>query len=639
MTVYHAGEEIALQQARTSSGLLTGQSGLRKTLRLLLAMAATLLATVVALFLPAAQPRVDVAKLVVAATAVTAFFLFTAPYQFPGGSDHFTSWAEALAHGTTLPGHLAQRDVGFPLLIFLSGYTITGSLIGITLIHATFAILMPLLIYRALYRISQPVAFYTALCLIASMAPFFYMKLMYHDQTYIFLTVLTAVLLACYLQTSRYAYLYLFTVAVTAASISRPAGNILFPIFLVIAYVGVRGRLMHYLICALIFAGITAGYLKYRYDVFDMAHQPSVPSYTGQQVFYNAYINSAEFGVTLSPALGPNFTTLIESFRAVLQPNARESRTLSGSSTGASPEFMEQAFYRYSVDEIVQRALQFPNWEYYNLMSAAEPNDQVFLKAALEIFHAYPWYPIAYTLRNTWHMLAKPGYAHTRYNLQPFGRVGLSFPPLDHSIGTEGTGGIRAQAQREVAFAPLSVAPARIPIILNRIAPYWLYYYQTIVSVTLGLMTAAWLGLALYSASLFGRSTPRRRALSGLLAENGLVACIIAASALLMYNIVITSAFADPDFRYHHFIVPLRIFLSGYGLIVMLRLLRLAPSWNAIVAARPLTRSFAWTRAQDGVAGLVDRFPRATLAALAFGIAALFTAWAMFMIEYTGVRP
>jgi hypothetical protein len=200
-------------------------------------------------------------------------------------------------------------------------------------------------------------------------------------------------------------------------------------------------------------------------------------------------------------------------------------------------------------------------------------------------------------------------------------------------------GGIRAQAQREVAFAPLSVARGRILIIFNWIASYWVDYYRTMVSVTSGLMTAAWLGVALYSASLFGRRTPRKRALIGMLAENGLIACIIAASALLMYNIVITSAFADPDFRYHHFIVPLRILLSGYGLITMLRFLRLVPSWNSIAAAGPLSRALAWTHAQDGVAGLVDRFPRASLAAVAFGIAALFTAWAMFMIEHTGVRP
>lgn len=598
-------------------------------------IAKRLLATVAALFLPAADARVDAAKLALASTVVTAFFLFTSPYYFPGGGDHFTHWAEALAHGTKLDPHLAQRDIGFPLLILLSGYTVTGSFIGITLIHAAFAILMPVLLYLALYRLSRPAAFYTGLCAIVSLAPVYFMKLFHHDQTYIFFTVLTVALLACYLQTRRYAYLYLFTAAILAASVSRPAGNVLFPIFLVIAYVAARGRLIHYAICALIFAGVTAGYFKYRYEVFDMAHQPSVPSYTGQQIFYNVYMNSAEFGVPLSPDLGPNFAVLIESFRAALQPSVRASGVVRGATPGAPADFMEQAFYRYSPDELVQRALRFPNWEYYNTMCVAQPNDQLFLKASLEILRAYPWYFVAYTARNTWHLLANPGYAHTRFNLNPFGPLGNVFPPGAGGVGAEGTAGVPAQAQREVAFVPLSVAPASVRNAFEKIAVVWRDNYQAMVKATLALMAVAWLGAVLSFASLFRRASSRVSALSGALADNGLVACIVAASVLLMYNIGVTAAFAEPDYRYHNFIVLLRILISGYGLVVVLRLLRLVPQWNSFFADPFLTQNLATLREQDAIARLVAGYPRVSVAAVGIVTVAMFAAWAAFMIAHT----
>jgi hypothetical protein len=284
----------------------------------------------------------------------------------------------------------------------------------------------------------------------------------------------------------------------------------------------------------------------------------------------------------------------------------------------------------------VQRAIRFPNWEYFNIISSAEPNDQVFLKAALEIFRAHPWYPIAYTLRNTWHLLAKPGYAHTRYNLMPFGAIGLTFPPADSAIGTEGTAGIRAQAQREVAFVPLSVAPAPFRDAFEAISDLWRENYQSMVNVTLTLMAAAWLGVMLSFAHLIGRKSSRASVLTGSLAANNLVACIIAASVLLMYNIGVTAAFADPDYRYHHFIVLLRILISGYGLVVLLRLLRLAPQWSSFLADPFLTPNLAVLRQGDVIARLVVRHPVASLAAFGLVTVTLFTAWAAFMIVHTG---
>lgn len=591
-------------------------------------------ATAVAALLPTGDPRADIAKLTLAAAVTAGFFLFTSPYFYPGGGDHFTSWAEALFHGTKLNPHFAQRDVGFPLLILLSGYIVNGSFIGITLIHAAFAILMPILLYLAIYRLSQPVAFLTAAFAIVSFAPVYFMKWIHHDQTYIFFTVLTAALLAIYLQTHRLRYLYFFTAAALAASLSRPAGNILFPIFLALAYVTVRGRLFHYVVCAGIFCAVTAGYLWHRHEIFDMAHRPNIPSYTGQQVFYNIYINAAEFGVRLSPGLGPNLTILGNCLHEAVQPSVREAPWVKAVAQSASKEFMEEYFYRYTPDELKRRAFEAPNREYYQFFCAPQDNDQIFLKASLEVLRAYPWYFFAYTGRNLWHLLARPGFSHSRYDAIPFHPVGNNFPAGRWEENwTDGLVHIKARAAREVIFEPLSIAPNFVVKRFHNIEKLWELSYQTMVVVTLALMVAAWLGVLVRFTLPFRPTSPRVVTLAEIFVRDGLAASIIAVSLLLLYNFAVTAAFVEPDYRYHHFMVLLRVLIAGYGLIVLSRLLNLRLAGTKLV--RIVAKGLAALRREDAFAGVVSSHPRASTFAIGMVTLALFAGWARFMAVHT----
>jgi uncharacterized membrane protein YfcA len=131
---------------------------------------------------------------------VTGFFLLLAPFSLPGGGNHFPLYADAIAHGLKLDPHYAQRDVGFPLLLLLTGYTLAGSFIGIALLQALFAILMPVLIYLAIYRFSRAAAFYAGLTAIVFLAPIYYMKWIHHDQTFIFFSLLMVTILLRYLE-------------------------------------------------------------------------------------------------------------------------------------------------------------------------------------------------------------------------------------------------------------------------------------------------------------------------------------------------------------------------------------------------------------------------------------------------------
>ncbi len=175
----------------------------------------------VALLSPSAIARVDRAKLTLLCTLAAIYFLFAAKTLLPGGAIHFVRYAEAIIQGTILAPEIASRDAGYPLLIILSGFPFSHSLIPLLLIQAGFAILLPLLIYEGLQRLSPMIAFYAGLASIAMLSPFYFMKMIHHDQTYIFFSTAMLCVLLIFVQTRRFRFLYLFTIFTIFASAAR----------------------------------------------------------------------------------------------------------------------------------------------------------------------------------------------------------------------------------------------------------------------------------------------------------------------------------------------------------------------------------------------------------------------------------
>ena len=346
-------------------------------------MVARLVLAPVSLFYPGTKMPADLVKLGLLSLIATGFFLFTARYYFPGGADHFTVYAQTLADGGTLPPTIAQRDAGFPILIWLSGYPYHGSLIGITLILALFAVVMPLLVYWAVAVYSRVIAFYASLVSTASLGSILFMKWIHHDQTYIFFMVLTTCVFIRFIQTGRVALFYAFLASVVGASFARPAGNVLYPLFLFVALVSRPRQWVHYLLATFVFVAAVAAYQWHRYEIFDMAHQRNMPSYTGQQLFYNPYINSGEFGVRLSPQqIGPNMARLDRELREQLSPSVREAPVLEGLYAQWPKEFADKYVTPYTLAELIERIYTEPNYEYYIILCSVESHDSVYLGAA-----------------------------------------------------------------------------------------------------------------------------------------------------------------------------------------------------------------------------------------------------------------
>jgi hypothetical protein len=159
------------------------------------------------------------------------------------------------------------------------------------------------------------------------------------------------------------------------------------------------------------------------------------------------------------------------------------------------------------------------------------------------------------------------------------------------------------------------------------------------VQVTLALMVAAWLAVAFRLAMWFRRKAPGAVDRTAAMDSSGLIASVLAVSAVLFYNFGVTAAFADPDYRYHHFMMPIRILIAGYGLIVLLWLLGAVGRATGLHGETPpvrlLRQGAAAVRRNDAVAWLFDRHPLAA-DALTIGIPLLlFVWWARFMVVHT----
>jgi hypothetical protein len=597
----------------------------------------SIFATPIAFLLPSRSWHVDAGKIALLGLGATTYFLFTSIYYFPGGADQFMYYAHALAEGKTLAPAISQRDIGYPLLLLLSGYTINGSFIGITLITAAFAILMPMLVFVSIRRASPVAAFYTGIASIISLSPIYFFKWIHHDQAFIFFTILVIALLANFLQSRKYAFLYFFTLAALAASFTRPAGNLLFPVLLVIAYITVRGRIVHYLACLLIFVAAAALYQWHRYEIFDMRHKDSVPSYSGQQIFYNLYINSGEFGIRISPDIGPNLKRATEVLRQKLQPNLRESAFLQHFLEDVPPAFVEEHVYPYTPDQLIERIYDAPNWEYYLWLASADENDQTYLKASGEIARAYPLYVARYGLRNLLHLLFDPGYAHTRHNARGFHKIGLQFLPI--TGGVVGAQDIEARAQREVKYFPLPDQSARIQRAMHDIKTFWDAHFFDFVRYTSILMVIAWVGVLLRLVCLlFARTRPCQAFASP--AIEGVVASVIAASAFLFYNDLTAALFAEPDYRYFHFTELLRITIAGFAVALVLLVL-FAPETRTgafVHASRPYqlaAAAFSRLRSYDFFQQYFGPHPAQWAIALTLLTAASFAWWVSFMVART----
>jgi hypothetical protein len=376
-----------------------------------------------------------------------------------------------------------------------------------------------------------------------------------------------------------------------------------------------------------------------------LQHAQRSPSYIGQQLFYNLYLNTFDYNIRLSPKdVGPNLTTMVELVREVLQPNPQESEYMKAHvgnfyNQGVPRDFALANLLPFTTDELMNRVFASPNWEYYLLLCLAD--DRIILNAALEIARAYPDLIIRYFLRNLYHFMFDPGYAHTRFNLNPFGQIGLHFYPAVGELDAHELTVFKAQAAREVSFNPLPRQPDMVRYLFSEIHRGWEnYFHREALRIVGVLMCVAWAaafaGLTHMLFSQRSRLTPQsefRRINVLAFADSRFVTCVIITSLLLGYNAAVTAMFAEPDFRYRDMAELQADLIAGFGLFSIQQLV--GSIFIPIIgseSAKKLARAVSFLRSLD----IFQRFTTHQTAAFTIVMVLIVMVWwIIFMLQNT----
>ena len=98
----------------------------------------------------------------------------------------------------------------------------------------------------------------------------------------------------------------------------------------------------------------------------------------------------------------------------VAAPNPHEPLFL----RGIGNDFVKTHIDPFSATELAQQVFLVPCYDYHVLMGNTEPDDQVFLRASLEIAKAHPLYVARYIIRNFLVFLFRPGYAPSHRDMR-----------------------------------------------------------------------------------------------------------------------------------------------------------------------------------------------------------------------------
>lgn len=487
----------------------------------------------------------------------TLFFLYFGAITFPGGAFQFADYTTALVQGRGAP-HLFARDIGYPLLLIGTGYLLTYSFAGVLLAQAAMAWAMPLLVYALLGRGHRVAAYYAGLATILSMAPYLFMTMIHHDQAYIFLSLVTAYWAVRYLTGGRRRDMYIAVVALVLTALTRPAGNLLALPLLMLFMLLRPANWRHYVAGATIVVLCATAYAAHRSALFADIPKEYSRSYAGRQIFYNVYVNSADFGVRVDSSAGPANSRLFAKARALLQ-----TETLAGEGPILADWYRVQNFtsaarifsfgrFAGQDDRFINELTAHPSHDYFEFFCLVERDDAVFLEAAREIAAAHPDYLLRVALRNLKYFLWSPGYAHGRFRVRYEGLEPeqIYFLPMHPDVAASQVRAFVPSPAREQLLAP---DPAYVRHVRTLVAPLeeaWKRMYHPVNQVTLTLAVLALLG------ALCGLPRSTRPA-------------VLVLWLMLLYNAVVTCTFAEPNYRYHFFQLTLQIGLAGCGLAAM----------------------------------------------------------------------
>jgi hypothetical protein len=474
--------------------------------------------------------------------SIALFFLLFGYVEFTTDSNTYLRYAIDIAQHRFDPG-LAIRTPGYPAILVLTGYTLTGSLIGVLVLQAASGAAIPVLAGAILRPISRWVGALTSAVMILSLTPFQFINRIHPDQLYVFMMVVIAALICRWLLSGRPLWLYLSILSCVLASSLRPVGAVLALVCFGLA-VCRRRHLGHAAVCAALFLVVVVGLPKLERGQADK-------SFIGQQAFFNAYMWSD--GSMDAFSTGTAAQELRGNLREFFAKNPTKEEKIRLGGPQPSDEAYEHLFGRFDgnpdaqVTEMFARPQMYYYWTIAILSEQEWPGgDGILLRATLQHYWTHPWQLVRSTLQTYRGLTLGPAWTFTLVGsgFDAVGEQPIFFEPMQRDKG------IIPTPERQ------SVTATTLAMFANKAkpTPVWALWVRRVFAADYFVLVPI-----SYFLMVVG--------VVGFIAVPGPARTIsLVVFGLHSMNVLALSVLVDPQLRYQAQSIPLAIIGAGIGI-------------------------------------------------------------------------
>ena len=306
--------------------------------------------------------------------------------------------------------------IGYPILIFLTGFTRTGSIIPLFILQGAFAALIPWLAFKTFSEHSIKAGVAAGLTCLVSLTPYFFENTFFHDETSLFFGLLALTFASAFFRLRETKYIYLSSLCAIYAFLAQPAVIGFFvSCFGAIILRAFRDRsvIKHVFITLAIFGIIVIGVKKF--EISSMRHRNliSEASQLGRQIFFNEYVRASSNAPFTGLSADRLRTALVNVFKA--PPDGIRGYIMG--KLGNQEATYQRLFGQYEGHpvQLVSKMFSAPNRDYFEVMwnlpdLSRQITDRMFLSASLAFLYYHPLAVIEYTLSNIVDFAKGPGW-------------------------------------------------------------------------------------------------------------------------------------------------------------------------------------------------------------------------------------
>lgn len=490
--------------------------------------------------------------ILICSALISLWFAVFGGFVFYGDATQFFAYANQLVHFRT-GFHIFTP--GYPAVIALTGYPATGSMVPLLAVQAAFAAITPWLAFKTFSPFDRRAGIVAGIVCLASLTPFFFEDMFYHDGTALFFGFLAAAFASFFFATRHSRYIYLSVASATFVYFVQPAmvGCVIgYAVVFALFAVSDRRQIKHAAAAFGIFVVSIVAFSTFQTWTLHRDGSTAPTEQLGTRLFFNEYLLGTPYGRFTGAAADDLRNQLVRFFRS---PSYKaRAQELVTRITGQGGDY-QNLVGRYDGREadLVDRMFAQPNRAYFELlwMVPYMPDgvlDQVFLRASLDYLYHHPLVVLGYVWRNLVDFAIGPPWACIGPEVFPACRTlqGIHFyPAVSHGVfvtqGSMSDKAYRFLNSREPSQSVLTLAAVRA----------WSAIYEYGRPILLAAMLFGWI------ASFWGPSSGLRWTLGAFIAA-------------YFTDLLVFSLFVQPEYRYQIPGIAMCAFAAGPGISLIL---------------------------------------------------------------------